>query len=357
MKKLKEEKYVGDEMRKFVVSDLHGDYNTYFSIVAYLENVAKEDEVELYIAGDLIDQGIYSLDILMDVKKRIEGDSPFKVIYLGGNHEWMAVDCYHIMNDDYIYFNDARNDFKIHYRSKREKFDNTYWGQQYFLSDLKYDFEDCLTVEEEENMFNMFKNLKIYQKLEETLNDKPIVIVHAKCPDNPKDICDLTIESICKDVMNTIEKRQYGMFSHLVTAEEQQHYDLICASKVPRINEKNPPKVNLGNENYFTIVGHTIVNNKYGFEYIKSDNVIDIDGGNKLYWRGNFDCDHLPLVKIDSKNNRLIILTFNHNNEIIYGNYFDEKVTHMNDIELNSYKKNLNKKLILKPVPEKDLFE
>ena len=42
-------------MRKFIISDVHGNGNLYYTIMNYLENISKLDEVTLYINGDLID--------------------------------------------------------------------------------------------------------------------------------------------------------------------------------------------------------------------------------------------------------------------------------------------------------------
>ncbi len=76
-------------MRKFIVSDLHGNGEVYNSIIGYLENISLCEEVELYINGDLIDRGIDSFTMLMDVYKRINGNGNIKINYLGGNHELM----------------------------------------------------------------------------------------------------------------------------------------------------------------------------------------------------------------------------------------------------------------------------
>ena len=54
-------------MRKFIVSDLHGNGEVYDSIISYLENISLIDKVELYINGDLIDRGIDSMRMLEDV--------------------------------------------------------------------------------------------------------------------------------------------------------------------------------------------------------------------------------------------------------------------------------------------------
>ena len=75
-------------MRKFIVSDIHGFGKFYYSIMSYLDNISKNEEIELYINGDLIDRGNESVPILLDVIKRIN-ENKFKIEYLGGNHELM----------------------------------------------------------------------------------------------------------------------------------------------------------------------------------------------------------------------------------------------------------------------------
>ena len=337
-------------MRKFVVSDLHGDINSYNAIMGYLENVSKEDEVILYINGDLIDKGIYSADMLLDVKKRVEGDSSFKVVYLGGDHEWLMTDAYHILNKDYIYYND-RNCYVSKIRqTKREIIGSTYWGDR---GEFTYDcIEDCFykNVEETDeyvfdedsfnDVFRFVKNLRLYQKLPDVLNGKQIVIAHASCPKNPLDICDLTIDSVCEDVMIAIEKKAYKSSEKTITEKEQEYYDILAASRINRVTRKLDPNINLGNPNYFTIAGHTSSQSFFGYDYSKKDNLLNIDGGNAAYWLGDFTYDHVPLVEIDSNNDRLIIIGFNHNNEIIYGTYFTNGIsTMMNDFELSQYKK------------------
>ena len=329
-------------MRKFVVSDLHGDYNIYMSIISYLENISKEEEVELYINGDLIDRGIYSADLLIDVKKRIENNYPFKIIYLAGNHEQLMWDAYPVYKRT-----DKNRWFDLH--------NNTDWCN-FGGSITESCMEDMLTEQEEDNMFHFIKKLKLYHKFEETLNSKPIVLAHAKVPTLAKKICDLTIEDVCSDINDVIDLIFYRK-EHLILPETREKYDILWASKVNRVTRIPDDNINLGNDLYFSIVGHTPNNSKYGFEYDKNHNVLNIDSGLNLYWKGCFEYDHVPLVEIDSKNNRLIILTFNHNNEIIYGNYFDGNIVPMNNMELNRYKKNLNKRLILMPTPDKDLFE
>ncbi len=44
-------------MRKFIISDIHGFGNVYYSMMNYVDNISKEEDVELYINGDLFDRG------------------------------------------------------------------------------------------------------------------------------------------------------------------------------------------------------------------------------------------------------------------------------------------------------------
>ena len=39
-------------MRKFIISDIHGLGNVYYSIMNYLDNISKLESLELYINGD-----------------------------------------------------------------------------------------------------------------------------------------------------------------------------------------------------------------------------------------------------------------------------------------------------------------
>ena len=324
-------------MRKFIVSDLHGDINTYNAIMGYLENISKYDEVILYINGDLIDRGIYSADMLIDIKNRIENENPFKIEYLAGNHELMMWQAYP------VYKNGTRWDLHM----------NTNWGSN-GGSITAACLEDELTIDEEDQIFHFIKKLKLYHKFEETINDKKIVLAHAACPKNPLDICDLTIEDVANDITNVVDLT-WSHKEHLITPSMQEKYDLLWKSKLNRMTRQMDFNIKLGNDDFFTIIGHTPVENSLGYEFYESDNVLNIDGGEALYWRGYFEFDHSPLVEIDSNNNRLIILTFNHNNEIIYGTYLDSKITYMNNSELENHRKFLDKNTKIYKL-DKDLF-
>lgn len=287
-------------MKKYIVSDLHGNGNIYRSIMKYLENVNKNNELILYINGDLIDRGNDSADMLLDVIKKIKNKEGFEIKYLGGNHELMM---YRALKESMrimelsIWFSNGggiTNDALINLVSKKEK----------------------------EEIINFISELDIYYKFKEKLDNKQIVLVHAKCPEEIKDVCDLKIKDNDK-ISDYVWKREDDLSVIL--------------------NE------NLGNKDYFTIIGHTPVMNKKGYYYEKDYDCLNIDGGCGSYAYGFKNYDHTPLVEIDEENNRLIILTFNNNNEIIYGNYFQNKKSiPMTEDELQMYKKYIDKNVKIK---------
>ena len=99
-----------------------------------------------------------------------------------------------------------------------------------------------------------------------------------------------------------------------------------------------PFRCRVGNKDYFTIIGHTPNDCKYGYVYLQGQNYLNIDGGAAAYAKGYFEYDHVPLVEI--KDGYLKILTFNNNNEIIYGNYFDGRMSiSMSERELDEDRK------------------
>ena len=302
-------------MRKFIISDIHGLGNVYYSIMNYLDNLSKNEDISLFINGDLIDHGLESAEILLDVIKRMN-DNSFNIVYLGGNHEQLMYD-YYINREKYI-FKD--------YRIIHNWFDN---GG--FITDSN--LYDLLDYDEEkiQKIVSIISNLDIYHKFEEKINNKNIVLVHASCPDVVKDKCDLKINSEQKTIFPYLWARY-------------SDFNIKNINSIKMVDEITN---NIGNENYFTIVGHTVNNNKFGFKYNEQYNFLNIDGGCSFYSSGRFEYNHVPLVEV--KDGFLRILTFNNNNEIIYGNYFDgNKIYSILDEELNVDRVYLNKNLKVK---------
>ena len=287
-------------MRKFIISDLHGDGNVYNSIMGYLDNISKKEEIELYINGDLIDRGIDSASMLLDIKRRIE-DNKFKIVYLGGNHELLMYQIYDKRRKG-VYVNNFNN-----------WYENGGWSTDYALEDI-FDYNKDKIFE----VVDFVSDLKIYHKFDEKIIKKNIVLVHAACPVEVKDVCDLRI------------KDNNDLVDYYVWARE--------------IDPWMPFRCRIGNDKYFSIIGHTPNANKYGYEYHRDSNYLNIDGGCSRYVSGEFLCDHVPLVEVFD--GYLRILTFNNNNEIIYGHYFDSSNNILiNDEELDYDRGYLNKKL------------
>ena len=274
-------------MRKFIISDIHGFGNVYYAMMKYLDNINKEEEIELYINGDLIDRGFESADVLLDVIKRIE-DNKFKIVYLGGNHELLMYDV----------FDKRKNNIRVPF------FNDWYENGGYVTDDTLAD----KFGEDKEKLYevaNFVSNLKIYHKFKEKILNKPIILVHAAIPKGAINNKDMKIKDNNSETFYAVWTRE-----HSIT------YLLGCEFV-------DPHEERIGYEDYFTIIGHTPTDNKYGFEYHKKQNYLNIDGGCAPYVSGYFDYNHFPLVEVCE--GYLKILTFNSNNEIIYGNYFNGK--------------------------------
>ena len=284
-------------MRKFIISDIHGFGNLYYSIINYLDDISKSEDIELYINGDLFDRGYESGEILLDVIKRIK-DNKYKIVYLGGNHEFLMYEAF----------------------EKRKKqifsYDNDWYYNGGYITDNNLD-EILDDKEKILEVVDFVSELPIYHKFEEKINNKNIVLVHAANPRKVKDECQIKI------------KNKDKAFYYVWTRENDPYVPFKCK---------------VSHEDYFTIIGHTPNENICGYEYNKKNNYLNIDGGAAMYVTGLFEYDHFPLVEVFD--GYLKILTFNGNNEIVYGSYFDgEKSIPLSDDELENERKHLNKNI------------
>lgn len=249
-------------MRKFIISDINGLSDLYYSIMTYLENISQTDEVELYINGNLIgidNENVLETDLLSDVIQRIESNNmKFKIIYLAGNNEI--------------------------------EFYKTFIG-----TNKKILFE---------HVMEFLGNLPIYHRFEETMNDKRIVLAHANSPSVAIGKCNIFVKDIDGDkaISNEITK-------------------CVGSNNIKRFS-------NIGSRDYFSIVGYNPCSSPYGYNYEYNGNYLNIDGGCGIYLKGFTSYNHFPLVEIctnESNETLLNILTFNSNNEIIFGNHFSKK--------------------------------
>lgn len=286
-------------MRNFIVSDIHGNGNLYYSVMNYVENISKDDEATLYINGDLIDRGKDSAIILLDLIKRInDKDNHFNIVYLGGNHELLMYQTFRKrIRGLPVFFNDW-------YRNGGEVTDKG-------LEEILGDKDKILEV------VDFIANLDLYHVFDEKIDDKNIILVHAASGISLEKIGNLKIKDNNRNV------------DYMVWTREDDY--------------SFPFRVKIGNKDYFSIIGHTSNNSRFGFIYNKKENYLNIDGGSAPYVLGYEEYNHFPLVEV--KDGYLKILTFNGNNDIIYGNYFkDYKRIPFSEEELNSERKKLKVK-------------
>ena len=272
-------------MKKYIVSDLHGCGDIYYSLMNYLDNIAKEEEVKLYINGDLIDRGKDSFIMLEDVYNRMMGDKFVSVNYLGGNHELM-------MYESLLYYKEYGRFPLINNWIMN--------GGSSLIKELYKVDKDFI-----ERYISFIGNLDIYKVFEEKILDKRILLVHAKAPKKVRNICDMKIRDDDRGVFKAVWTRSVDEF-HI--------------------------KHKLGNKKYFTIIGHTPV--KSGFYYNRDENYLNIDGGCSGYALGYKDYSKVAVVEVED--GRISILQFNHNNMIVDGYYFDGFFSKMscNDIKI-----------------------
>ena len=269
-------------MRRFIVSDLHGNGDVYDSIMTYLENISMIDSVELYINGDLIDRGLDSYRMLEDVIDRINNNDSIKIHYLGGNHELMMY-----------------NALKKKKPGKPLTFFNDWISNGGGVIDGILDTLDN-PKEKIDEYISFLGELKIYNLFDECIKDKPILLVHAQAPKEILKNCNMKISD------NNIK------VSKAVWTRDRDEYHI-------------PHR--LGKKGYLTIIGHTSVYSKCGFIYNKKENYINIDGGCSAYAFGEKRCDHVPLVEICD--DHLELLIWNHDNDIFDGYYFDGDINRM----------------------------
>ena len=279
-------------MKKYIVSDLHGAGDVYDSIMGYLENVSLKEPVELYINGDLIDRGLDSFRMLLDVMERVKNPESIRIHFLGGNHELM-----------------------MYQALKKRKPGKSVFPWCDWMLNGGWVIEGELDAHEDgerlcDECRDFLADLSIYHLFDEKVATQPLLLVHAQAPKEfkPMKIGDNSIP-VFKAVW-TRKKDEFGL----------------------------PHRI--GKEGFFTIIGHTPVLNKRGFEFCSKENYLNIDGGCAGYALGMFEYQYVPLVEVE--NGRVKILVFNHNNEIVKGYLFDGEFSLMSEEELSDRRGLLN---------------
>ena len=291
-------------MRKFIISDIHGNGDIYDSIMGYLDNISESEEVHLFINGDLIDRGFDSFRVLMDVNDRINGKGNVHIHYLGGNHEWMMYDA--LMKKKPGRCVDPWSEWVCN-------------GGYFVEGEL-----DCR--EDGEELCDYFRDfmgkLKIYHVFDETVEDKPMILVHTQAP-----------WEVLEGKELRIKDNNLSVLKALWMSKDGRNSSLFGIGRIPDHNR-------VGLENHFTIIGHTPVAHENGFKINEKESYINIDGGCACYAVGMFTYDHIPLLEIENGGFR--ILVFNHNNEIEKGFVYHGELVRMSNEELEEKRKYIN---------------
>ena len=173
-------------MSTYVMSDIHGCYDDFISMLAKI-NFSNNDH--LIIAGDYIDRGAKTFDML----KWLE-NCPHNVTLLRGNHEEKFIEYIELMlmlNRDEKLGTDfySNKDAKALYDSVR------YFINSKALSFLDFDLYRTISdLLEQHNVTlgylikwaDMFQKMPYYKKLD--INGRTCVAVHAGYTDNPENI-------------------------------------------------------------------------------------------------------------------------------------------------------------------------
>lgn len=148
----------------YVMSDIHGDYGKYASM---LKKIAFSDDDTLYILGDVVDRGENAMRILSDMSMRAN------VIPIMGNHEHMAQ---HVLR-------------AVNVEITEESIENT-WNAD-MITAIREWYENGgyltsrdfarLSLEEREYILDYLEEFSFYEEV--TVGDNAFVLIHGGLPD------------------------------------------------------------------------------------------------------------------------------------------------------------------------------
>lgn len=156
----------------YVVSDIHGCYDTFLALL----NKVKFDNTKdtLYILGDIIDRGPKSWEMYEWVKEHL-GKNVFMIM---GNHEDMMIQDVFCKYGRYLKENKPKNEWT----EKDKKYISVYNTQSCVYDQyktIKYLMSKGHSLEELVEMCEFFSALPYYYEVE--VNNKRFRLVHAYC--------------------------------------------------------------------------------------------------------------------------------------------------------------------------------
>lgn len=146
-------------MSTYVMSDLHGNYNSY---IAMLDKINFQNSDMLFILGDILDRGPNPIKIILDLMKRPN------VEIIAGNHCVMACECFKFLLQEITEENLSEIDDDM-----IEKLLN--WQQNGSASTTK-EFHSC-DKETQKEIIEFISDFELYDEIE--VCGKTFVLVHA----------------------------------------------------------------------------------------------------------------------------------------------------------------------------------
>lgn len=146
-------------MAVYVMSDLHGNYEGFISI---LEQIHFSDEDELYIDGDIVDRGCDGIRIL---KYMMMCPNIYPII---GNHEYALIQVLNFMTQEIT--EEAISKIDEHTLQNLIEYQNI--GGQVTLDEFRK-----LSKEEQQDIMEYLEEFTAYEEI--TVNGKDFIIIHA----------------------------------------------------------------------------------------------------------------------------------------------------------------------------------
>jgi len=273
---------------KFVISDLHGCYDTLMTLLEKLPEEANKDNI--VFVGDLVDRGSDSRKIINFIR-----DGGYDVVL--GNHEELMIDAVSNYISHNVKVEDDRNWMRNGGRATLANYQESY-GTDYdsLIEDAKW--------------LDNLPNFRIY---EDEIDDKGriLVVTHAVSIDFFEDYVTLLTELEGKSIndLSTDEEHQINRINEL----------LVWNRKIPK----------KGSKVFFNISGHNIIDtfifDKMNELKVKKENVtpehilvdnelgcacIDTGAFSKMDHYGNLNCSETDKIDGNPYRGRMTCISF-----------------------------------------------
>lgn len=146
-------------MAKYVVSDIHGEYDKFIEI---LDKIRLKETDTLYVLGDVLDRGPHPIKTVLKLMEMPNA------ICIAGNHELMALECLEFLQKEIT-------DASIEELDEKMLDNLVTW--QYNGSKTTIDEFRALDREMQQNVIDYIREFLIYEEL--TVAENTFLLVHA----------------------------------------------------------------------------------------------------------------------------------------------------------------------------------